>query len=178
MSIALQCSCGKSLQVKDEHAGKRVRCPACSDVLAVPKSEPAFEVVEDEEPVPRAAPVRAKVVAVSRDRDDDDDDEDDDRPRSKRKGYDVEDEEEEDRPRKKKKRKPKRKNDQPQEHSHFGLEKSIMTGGVAGGLLAMIIAVVWFVVGLMNDRIFFYPPILLIVGLVAFFKGLMGGGDE
>ena len=53
-----------------------------------------------------------------------------------------------------------------------------MNGGVAGGLLAMIIAVIGFVVGLMNDRIFFYPPIQLVVGLIAFFKGLIGGASE
>ena len=40
------------------------------------------------------------------------------------------------------------------------------------------VAVVWFVLGLMADRIFFYPPILFVVGLVAFIKGLVGGGDD
>ena len=173
MPIAFECSCGKSLQVKDEHAGRRVRCPACSEILSVPAPIPQFEVVEDDEPAPRAAPIRAKVVERSRE-----DDDEDARPRSKRKSYDLDDEEEEDRPRKQKKKRSRVKREKPQEHSHFAMEKSIMNGGVAGGLLAMIIAVVWFVVGLMNDRIFFYPPILLVVGLIAFFKGLMGGGSE
>ena len=40
MAIALSCSCGKSLQVKDEFVGQRVRCPACSDVLTVPSVAP------------------------------------------------------------------------------------------------------------------------------------------
>ena len=35
-------------------------------------------------------------------------------------------------------------------------------------------AVVWFVLGLMFDWVFFYPPILFIVGLIAFIKGLTG----
>ena len=77
MPITLRCSCGKTLQVKDEYAGKRVRCPACSDALTVPVPEPQFEVVEDEEPAPpprpRAAPIQAKVALTTHD--------DDDRPR-------------------------------------------------------------------------------------------------
>lgn len=55
----------------------------------------------------------------------------------------------------------------------LGFEKSLLNSGVAGGLLAMIGAVVWFVAGLMNDVLFFYPPILFVIGLGAFFKGLM-----
>lgn len=55
-----------------------------------------------------------------------------------------------------------------------------MTSGVnwkkAGiGILMMVGAVVWFVGGLAADRIFFYPPILLIFGFIAFIRGLMGG---
>ena len=46
--------------------------------------------------------------------------------------------------------------------------------GVSRALM-MVIAVVWFVGGLAADIIFFYPPVLFIVGLVAFFKGLAGG---
>jgi hypothetical protein len=54
----------------------------------------------------------------------------------------------------------------------LGFEKGVLNSGVAGGLLAMIGAVVWFVAGLMNDVLFFYPPILFVIGLGAFFKGL------
>jgi hypothetical protein len=42
----------------------------------------------------------------------------------------------------------------------------------------MLIAAVWFVVGLANDRIFFYPPILFICGLIGLIKGLAGGSGE
>ncbi|MEM7475541.1 MAG: hypothetical protein AAF483_11175 [Planctomycetota bacterium] len=52
-----------------------------------------------------------------------------------------------------------------------------MNGSAVGGLLAMIGAVVWFVVGYMAGYIFFYPPILFIIGLVGFIRGLVGGGD-
>lgn len=46
MPIVVRCTCGKALSVKDELAGKRVRCPACKAVLEVPPAE-------------RAAPARA-----------------------------------------------------------------------------------------------------------------------
>jgi hypothetical protein len=49
--------------------------------------------------------------------------------------------------------------------------------GVIGGLLMILIAVVWFVAGLAGGIIFFYPPILGVIGLIAIAKGLMGGGD-
>jgi hypothetical protein len=57
----------------------------------------------------------------------------------------------------------------------FAPEKKGLQAGVAGGLLMMVIAVVWFFGGLALGRIFFYPPILFIVGLVGFFKGLATG---
>jgi hypothetical protein len=53
------------------------------------------------------------------------------------------------------------------------LEKSIFNSGALGGVVAMMVAVVWFVAGLANDVIFFYPPILFVIGLAAFFKGVM-----
>jgi hypothetical protein len=49
--------------------------------------------------------------------------------------------------------------------------------GAAGSILAgigmMVGAVVWFVGGLFFDRIFFYPPILFILGLIAFVRGVV-----
>jgi len=50
-------------------------------------------------------------------------------------------------------------------------------GGGAGqigiGILMMVGAVVWLVAGLFAGYIFFYPPILFILGMVALVKGLM-----
>lgn len=54
-----------------------------------------------------------------------------------------------------------------------GLEGNVFNSGVIGGVVAMLVAVVWFIGGLMNDVLFFYPPILFVIGLGAFFKGLM-----
>jgi hypothetical protein len=49
-----------------------------------------------------------------------------------------------------------------------------LNAGVIGGVLMMLIAVAWFVAGLAAGRIFFYPPILLVIGVVAVIKGLFG----
>ena len=53
----------------------------------------------------------------------------------------------------------------------LGFEKGVFNSGAAGGLLAMVGAVVWFVAGLMNDVIFFYPPILFVIGLARSSRG-------
>lgn len=54
-----------------------------------------------------------------------------------------------------------------------------MNGGqVLAGIGMMVGAVVWFVVGYLAGYIFFYPPILLIIGLVTMVKGLMGQSSE
>lgn len=46
------------------------------------------------------------------------------------------------------------------------------------GLLMMVVAVLWFVVGLMGDVIYFYPPVMFVIGLGAIFKGPTGGDEE
>ena len=40
MTISLTCiACAAELRVRDEHAGKAVRCPKCSEVITVPNEE-------------------------------------------------------------------------------------------------------------------------------------------
>jgi phage FluMu protein Com len=71
MPITISCPCGKKLRVADEHAGKRVKCPACQAIstVPVPDPEPVFEIVE---PAPKpAAPQRPAVRAVAADDDED-----------------------------------------------------------------------------------------------------------
>ena len=63
MPITLTCACGKTLRVADEHAGRRVKCPACNAITTAsapqpapkpePEADPVFEVVES---APRPAP--------------------------------------------------------------------------------------------------------------------------
>ncbi|HEX5273050.1 MAG TPA: hypothetical protein VFW33_21280 [Gemmataceae bacterium] len=43
MPIAFSCPCGRALRVKDELAGRRVKCPACGEALTVPSVQAAAE---------------------------------------------------------------------------------------------------------------------------------------
>jgi hypothetical protein len=70
---------------------------------------------------------------------------------------------------------PKFKYTDPTKNDRFRLEKHGIERGALGGIAMMGIAVVWFVVGLMCNYIFFYPPILFLIGLYAFVKGLLTG---
>jgi hypothetical protein len=57
----------------------------------------------------------------------------------------------------------------------FAPEKAGIAKGVVGGLVMMGIAVVWFVLGWMAGYIFYYPPILFLIGVYACIKGAVTG---
>jgi hypothetical protein len=64
----------------------------------------------------------------------------------------------------------------PQKYNHaFGLEQRGLDAGMMGGLLMMVIGAVWLVVGLYFGLLFWYAPILCIIGLVGFLRGLFTG---
>jgi hypothetical protein len=59
------------------------------------------------------------------------------------------------------------------EHSgFFGPERRALSYGPLGGLALMVLAGVWFIGGLAAGYIFFYPPVLFLVGLFGMFKSL------
>jgi hypothetical protein len=61
-----------------------------------------------------------------------------------------------------------------EESGPFAFEKSIMNGSIVGGMLAMLVAAVWFVFALNSGgRLYFYPPILFVVGLIGVIRGVM-----
>ena len=123
-------------------------------------------------------------------RTDEDDDEEDERPRKKKQSDEQDEEErprnkkrtddddneddEDERPRKKKKGLKKGKT----VNKNFHMEHGILNAGVLGGLAAMVGAVIWFVVGLFNDIIFFYPPVLFVLGLIAMVKGALNRNED
>src|SRR5215472_3649935 len=94
MPIAMSCSCGRALNIKDELGGKKIRCPACKSVLAVPVKEIdaddlMLEVLPADEPEetprrresrraaiqtepPEVLPAREKVSSIRRRSDDED----------------------------------------------------------------------------------------------------------
>jgi hypothetical protein len=51
--IRFVCECGKQLQVRDEHAGKRVTCPACQRQVTVPEEPLPVEAVQASRPLRR-----------------------------------------------------------------------------------------------------------------------------
>lgn len=58
-------------------------------------------------------------------------------------------------------------------------EVSIVNSGIIGGSLAIVAAIVWFFGALIYlDRIFFYPPILLVVGIVALVRGIQAQNEK
>jgi hypothetical protein len=57
----------------------------------------------------------------------------------------------------------------------FGPEKKGIEHGMAGGIAMMTIATVWFGLGWKAGVIFYYPPILFLIGAFAFLKGLSTG---
>ncbi len=198
MPIPLSCPCGRAFNIKDECAGHKIRCPQCKSVLAVPKKEDEpeefdLEVIEDDEPemaelevvedeeeeVPEVLPaepqtrrsaIQATPAAKRPARLSSSDDEDE-RIQTRRRR-----DEDEDEPRPKRRR-PKLRREEARgpsitfEQGWFGSTNA----GVLGGLLMIVIAVVWFVLGLAGNRIFFYPPILFVIGVIAVIKGLAGG---
>jgi hypothetical protein len=180
MPIAVDCACGRGLRIKDELAGKKVRCPECKSILAVPEKEPGAEAEVDFELIqetpapsriaqpapapiqnvpPATAPIR-KVAPIrlpdeylpSRSKSDSESEED---LQAKFTG------------RKPKKRKAK--------SSSSGFLPAISVNpAITSGVLMMIGAVVWFFVGLAGGIIFFYPPVLFFFGVAAVVKGFTG----
>ena len=178
MSIEFKCDCGKTIRVKDDAAGRKIRCPACDEILRVPEDSEDATALTAAPPKPR------------RRRDDDEDD--DDRPRKSRRrdDYDDEDNDEDDRPRKKRRRRDDDDDDDDDDYARPPRRSRSDRGGSGGqapasagatlgaGILMMIGAIVWFVAGLFADIIFFYPPILFVLGIIATFRGafqLMNG---
>ncbi|MFT6245530.1 MAG: hypothetical protein ACJA0U_002232 [Salibacteraceae bacterium] len=61
----------------------------------------------------------------------------------------------------------------------FDFEKKIANGDMWKAMIAIFGSIVWFVVGyVFLDRIFYYPPILFIVGVVALIRGILKQKEE
>jgi hypothetical protein len=149
------------MQIKETLAGRKVRCPGCGDVLRVPDSsdEPVDETATDHftESPPEPA-THQEAPPRERDREDEE---------MARAPY---------RPSKR----PRRYEEEPRRSPRIAFEEGwfgSMNSGIVGGLLMMLIAVVWFFVGLAFGYLFWYPPILFVIGVIALCKGVMGRGN-
>src|SRR5947209_7789757 len=127
MTIPLSCACGARYQIRDEFAGRRTKCRKCGRGLGVPNSDGPLDVVlVEEEPVLLAEvveepPARSNEPVVMIDDEADDDD-----------------------------RLPRKKNRQSsapakKRGGHFSVEKGLTNKGIVGGLVMIVLAVVWFV---------------------------------
>ena len=63
--------------------------------------------------------------------------------------------------------------DQIKRKSKKSEDTSVAMNTIGGGIFMMAGAVVWLVAGLFADYIFFYPPVLFIIGLVTMIKGFI-----
>ena len=174
MALTFRCPCGLDLEIDDQYAGMQVQCPTCQGLVTAPKRGPKMAMpVRRPTPPPPAGSTRSRVTDDADDRPTQRvrliDEDDEDRPRRRRRVEDEEDAEE--RPRKRSRK--KKGADKPK-----SLEGKVLNGGVVGGGIAMLIAVVWFVGGLFADIIFFYPPILFVLGMIGVAKGMLSSQSE
>lgn len=200
--ITFQCECGKTHRTPAEHAGKRGKCSGCGNVMRIPELQPA--AARTAPPAQRsAATVAAAPKARASSALDEHDpgrlyglDDQDVAPRAPAPrgrpcpkcakplpspdatfcvdcGYNLKTGKvsslEVVKPSKPKKRK-------PSNVAKF-FESRLTSSKFLGGLLSLVGGSVWLVLGLMANRIFFYPIILIIGGLIGVLTGLISGDD-
>jgi hypothetical protein len=193
--IVIPCAeCGSNLAVPATAAGKRVRCPKCKTEVAIPggtsmaRPEPQQSAAAPEpkprrarivgEPAPPATPRRRpkEPTAPAEDTWLDDGAS----PDSEWDSYGTPEQTQQALPPRGKRKsgagqalrgtgnEPRSANEGPREAVARGSKGSIITG-----ILMMVGAIVWFVAGLAGDVIFFYPPVMFVLGFIALVKGLM-----
>jgi F0F1-type ATP synthase assembly protein I len=182
----MQCPCDRAFRVKDELAGKKIRCPACKQILLVPAPEIEIFVEDDAAHYLMAEEPKAKKPVAARA--DEDEEERDERVTAKPAAWvkpaPRREEEEDERPRRRRDEddevRPRRKNKIPRRERDegSGFPAIAISPAIISGVLMMVGAVVWFVLGIvLIDRIFFYPPILFILGIGAVWRGATGQED-
>jgi hypothetical protein len=153
MPIPLTCDCGFDLEIPDSLEGKKTRCPSCRRVLAIPYV--SASPVDDD--IPEVIPVKPARRLQSADNLP--------LPEADRKERERRERAAERRdPRRGRRRGPR---------VVFGEEWfGSINGGVAGGALTILIAIVWLIIGLSFGYLFYYPLILLAIGVGSIIYGL------
>lgn len=165
MPIAFACECGKSFSVGDEHAGKRTKCPKCGAALTVPAlaapemsdEDKAFAALEDAPDEPRPAQRPAPSY--------------DPPPPPPARGPKIPGAVAEEPPPPKRKRGPKYETRDSERSGYSGIT---ISPTIIYGILMMIGAAAWFGLGYSAGRIYFYPPILFVFGLITTVRGFFG----
>jgi ribosomal protein S27E len=142
--------CARAIQITNTMMGKRVRCPACATVWQVPR------LVVDAEVIPE--------------------------PQAKQEWYDDAMSDEypiaANQPGPATPQVPLRTLQSARsvpDRGFFAPERKGISKGVMGGFAMMAIAAIWFFAGLYVGLIFYYPPILFVIGLYAVLKGILTG---
>jgi hypothetical protein len=171
MPIALSCDCGRAMRIKDELAGRKIRCPACAGVLTVPKPE---RVADEDDEVVTVMPVESPSEALAP------------RPSPRQAvkraetGVRVPSREpvaESPSPFSKPPKPVKRRKVSRSRASRRSGPMLVIHREIVAGVFMMLGATVWFVVGFALGWIYFYPPILFVLGIAAVVRGLTGRGD-
>jgi len=161
MPISLTCSCGKSFRLKDELAGRKIRCPECTSIQTVPRPPvPEMESLDVLEEIPservRATPPPLPFA---------------DKVDRLRPAQSLRQEERFEVEEIKKEAKRRRRHEKAVANQR---RISTSQASIGGGIAMIVVAIVWFICGLAFNYIFFYPPILLVLGIVALVKGAIG----
>lgn len=164
MAIEINCTCGRALNLRDELAGKHIRCPACAATLLVPGGVEVVEEVAAGPPPLAAARAQRKVSELDAEPP----------PRT---------------PERPKERKQKKKKKGSVFNEYYGNEGNSnpvvafnegwlgnMTSGIVGGSLTLLVGLTLLVVSIVFGG-FLYGIlggiVLTVVGLLAILKGLM-----
>ena len=151
-------SCKSELESPDSMAGKFDVCPECNHRSVVPERPAAATAARESNPyaLPRAgaaAPApRAAVIPVQQ-------------------VQPVQQQSEFDKLRMQQEARAQREKED-RAAIRWGSGQRGIDKGVWGGLAMMVGAIVWFVLGWMAGYIFFYPPVLFVIGIVALVRGL------
>jgi hypothetical protein len=157
MPISFSCeSCGRSLRVRDELAGQEIYCPDCRSILTVPAANGAISSYRPQTVAPSADQGDALAARA----------EERTNPLPEPpKAADVDEW-----------LPPQRT---PRRGSTSRPSTGSATTSIGGGLVMMLIGVVAFGLGLIVlGRVFVYPIILFVVGVVALIKGIVGAASD
>ncbi|HLW65563.1 MAG TPA: hypothetical protein VKS79_09615 [Gemmataceae bacterium] len=182
MSISVKCSCGRTLLLRPEFAGKRVKCPICKGSLQVPNEEPKdeivsdFEVVEDnenvesnfeivEQPQKPSKPSASAIIAT--------------RPVSKKSDNGEDPPPRPPKPKRRKRSRARYYDDYPEpERRHSGGGLAISQGVIAGVAMMAVSLVLIVVMFVFLGRIWIYPGIIFALGIVRIVRSIVHGDDD
>ena len=155
--------CGKAMQIEEAHRGMDVSCPWCRQVIRVPAQRTPPPPARPPAPGRGQAPSRQrKGAAILRTCPNCGSKLPSGKSRcvecgvSYRAAMDA-------------------RQDELSGDDGFAPERAAVGAGVLGGVILIVIAGVWFYFGYQAGRIFFYPPVLALIGVFAIGKGIADG---